>query len=173
MSRRFSPVFLALIFAFGVVLTIDEVAADDFSSYEETTASPTGPVIGFGVRGGLFFDLDGIFAGGQVNIGNLIPQVPALRFEGIGELGLGFGGVDFFAIRLMGHGKYLFELKDVPVTPFALAGLQLTYYNFDGGSNTELGLDIGGGVEYLQFGAELALGLGDVPDISLTGYYRF
>ncbi len=131
------------------------------------------PEIGFGVRGGLVIDPDGIFAGGHLSLEQVIPKVPDLRFEVAGELGFGFGDFDYFMIRVLGHAKYLFPLSDVPVTPFALGGLQLAYFNFDFGSNTELGLDLGGGVEYQQFGVQLAFGLGDIPDLSLTGYYRF
>jgi hypothetical protein len=104
-------------------------------------------------------------ASGQVTVG------PTLAYEndanfGIGaslgtalnDLGEGFGvladflvffpdGSDYF--ELNGNVTYDFPLEDSSVVPFLLGGLNIARASSDlGGSNTNLGLNLGGGVDF-------------------------
>lgn len=58
-------------------------------------------------------------------------------------------GVD--VLQINGNLTYDFPLEDGSVLPFALAGLNVTRFSFDSDaipSNTELGLNIGGGIKF-------------------------
>lgn len=87
-------------------------------------------------------------------------------------------GWDYWEID--GDVRYLFPLEGGDdLIPFALAGLAIGHSSRDyetpgdgaGGSNTEVGLRVGGGLKipmrrFTPF-AELGLGVGDLPDFSL------
>lgn len=87
-------------------------------------------------------------------------------------------GGDYWEID--GDVRYLFHLDGGDdLIPFALAGLAIGHSSWDyelpgeggSGSNTEVGLRVGGGLKipmrrFTPF-AELGLGVGDLPDFSL------
>lgn len=58
--------------------------------------------------------------------------------------------------------------------PYAKAGVTVEYIDFDSfGSNTEVGVNIGGGAEFSRLFVEGALGLGDISDLRVRAGYRF
>lgn len=75
---------------------------------------------------------------------------------------VGFGDITFVAGNVDGQ----FKLKtDSKYAPYVGAGLALVWYDFDGGSNTEFGGNILGGIMLNEkWFFEMKLGLGDVPD---------
>lgn len=89
-------------------------------------------------------------------------------------------GVDYWEID--GDVRYLFPLPDnTSILPFAMAGLAIGRFSWDAGirdgSETELGLRLGGGFKmpmdnFTPF-VELGLGVGDIPDFTLRGGLTF
>ncbi len=75
---------------------------------------------------------------------------------------VGFGDVTMVAGNLDGHYQFKTDSK---YKPYVGAGLTLNWFDFDGGSDTEFGGSILGGV-YLneKWFFETKVGLGDVPD---------
>lgn len=130
--------------------------------------------VGFGAQASFGSDTDfGI--GGRV-LGN-IEQV---NLEGVGEFNLFFpdGDVDFWEIN--GNLFYHFHLEDTPsVMPYVGGGLNIAHFS-DGVDDTEVGLNLGGGVRfptqgdwapYLEF---RAAGVGaDTDQVVLTGGILF
>ena len=57
--------------------------------------------------------------------------------------------------------------------PYAKAGVTVEYLDLDGGSNTEVGLNLGGGAEFSRLFVEGAFGIGDVSDVRVRAGYRF
>jgi len=58
---------------------------------------------------------------------------------------------NFDAFEINGDVVYAFEVsEDTPVLPFAFAGLNIMRFssNLGGGSNTEMGLNLGGGIQF-------------------------
>ncbi|MDZ7781219.1 MAG: hypothetical protein U5R14_14990 [Gemmatimonadota bacterium] len=55
-------------------------------------------------------------------------------------------GLDFFEIN--GNLTYDFPIEDADVLPFALAGLNIARFSGDMFSNTEMGLNVGGGIKF-------------------------
>ncbi|MFO8174447.1 MAG: hypothetical protein ACQET1_02825 [Gemmatimonadota bacterium] len=89
-------------------------------------------------------------------------------------------GVDYWEVD--GDVRYLFPIPDnTSILPFAMAGLAIGYYSWDAGihdgSETELGLRLGGGfkvpMDNLTPFLELGLGVGDIPDFTLRGGLTF
>lgn len=85
-------------------------------------------------------------------------------------------GFDYWEIN--GDARFHFPLPDNDqLLPYALGGIAFGNFSFDNAfgdaSTTEAGLRLGGGVKFpmasLTPFAELALGLGDVPDFALRG----
>jgi hypothetical protein len=132
-------------------------------------AAPTA----FGIRGGITDDADAIFFGGHVSIApgsarNLLIQ-PSL------ELGFGDEGIDFFFLRGNLHFMYMIPIsRDVAFYP--LFGPSMHYVDYeDGYEDTEVGLNLGMGIEFSAIALELILGLpqDNLPDITLTISYTF
>lgn len=75
---------------------------------------------------------------------------------------VGFGDITMVSGNLDGR----FQLKtDSQYAPYLGAGLTLVWYDFDGGSDTEFGGSILGGIQLNEkWFFETKLGLGDVPD---------
>lgn len=90
-------------------------------------------------------------------------------------------GFDYWEVD--GNVRYLFPLSDdMNLLPFAMAGLAIGHFSWDAngildGSETELGLRLGGGfkvpMDKLTPFVELALGIGDIPDFTLRGGLTF
>jgi hypothetical protein len=110
----------------------------------------------------------GLQAGGSVNpddfligsrfrskpLGKAMFAVPSIEF--------GFGDVFMIAGNFDGH----YTLKsDSKYAPYIGAGATLNWFDFDGGSDTEFGGSILGGIQLNEkFFFETKYGLGDVPD---------
>ncbi len=79
---------------------------------------------------------------------------------------VGFGDVTMLAFNADLH--YVFEVKS-RLAPYAGAGMTINWFDFAGGSSTEVGGGLIGGVllgqtKHGRLFFELKLGLGDVPD---------
>ena len=97
----------------------------------------------FGLRGGLSVDPDQFLIGGHINfepIAENVYIVPSAE--------AGFGD-DIFTLSFNGDVQYRFE-TDSGVRPYAGGGLSLYFVDFDGGSDTELGVDVLGGIFFNQ-----------------------
>ena len=57
-------------------------------------------------------------------------------------------GTGLSAWELNGNVTYDFPLQESTVLPFVLGGLNLAHGSGPGGGNTELGLNVGGGIEF-------------------------
>jgi hypothetical protein len=130
--------------------------------------------VSLGIRGGATIDPDLFAFGGHVAIDNF-PGLGGLRFEPGVEIG---AGDDIFMIRFLGHGKYMFDIARAPIRPFPLLGVEISYFNFDAGpgdgDTTEVGLNLGGGVEFFgKMAIELYFGVEDVADINVFFLYDF
>lgn len=68
-----------------------------------------------------------------------------------------------------------FSAPGLPVAPYGKAGLAIEYVDFgdSGGSNTEVGLALGAGVELNRLLGEVTLGIGNVSSTQVTVGYRF
>jgi hypothetical protein len=75
---------------------------------------------------------------------------------------VGFGDVTMLAGNLDGHFNFNTSSE---YKPYVGAGFTVNWFDFDGGSDTEVGGSILGGVHFNEkwFG-EIKIGLGDVPD---------
>jgi hypothetical protein len=71
------------------------------------------------------------------------------------------GNVDYFEVN--GNLTYDFAIEDSSVVPFALAGLNVARRSVDvggfNGSNTEMGLNLGGGVKFIAGSLRPMVGL--------------
>lgn len=84
-----------------------------------------------------------------------IPQVKGLRVGGDVVIYLPYdvADTDIFFLTINPGAQYVFHIPGAPINPYAEAGLVIgfAHASFPGGgsdSNTELGLNLGGGVEY-------------------------
>jgi hypothetical protein len=120
--------------------------------------------------------------GGVVSV-PLTSIYPDLEFAG--RFTLFFpDGFDYWEVD--GDVRYLFNIEgNEEVVPYALAGLAIGRASHDdevgdfdvGGSNTEVGLRLGGGIkapmdQFVPF-AELGLGVGDIPDFTIRAGLSF
>jgi len=118
-----------------------------------------------GIRLGLTDDPDTLTAG-------FFYELPASRLGRSAFLSLepgvdvGFGDdVDFFTLRGTFNLKFIFVTGRAQLYP--LLGLSVFYINVDnGGSDTGVGVNLGGGVQFDRFSFELWGGIKDVPDIT-------
>jgi hypothetical protein len=126
----------------------------------------------FGIQSGLTDDPDAWFFGGHLFVTGPFGTEPRLAFEPSAEIGF---DDDYTTLRFNGRFKYLFPVDRVDVYPLGgLAIYHLSLDNCEGNcSDTELGLDVGGGVRGRRLSFDLALGLGDIPDVTLTVGYTF
>ena len=128
----------------------------------------------WGIRGGITDDPDSFFFGGHASFG--MSRVRHLRIEPSLEFGIGDEGVDFFTLRGNVHFKYLFVIgRGAALYP--LFGPSLYWIHIDDCngdcSELEVGMNLGFGFSYVDLFFEFALGVADVPDITLTVGYTF
>jgi hypothetical protein len=97
----------------------------------------------FGLRGGLSVDPDQFLIGGHINFSPIADNVYIVP-----SAEAGFGD-DIFTLSFNGDVQYRFD-TDSGVRPYAGGGLSLYYVDFDGGSDTELGVDVLGGIFFNQ-----------------------
>jgi opacity protein-like surface antigen len=133
---------------------------------------------GWGPRIGLTVDPDQVHFGMHLDFGNFAERV---RFQPNFELGLG----DHVTVAALNfEGAYRFRSNWAAWTPYAGGGLGLNFVSWDDeyargdNSDTELGLNILGGVERGlsngdRFFAEIKFGLGDSPDFKFTVGWTF
>ncbi|MBN1357125.1 hypothetical protein JXA40_12755 [bacterium] len=124
----------------------------------------------FGLRGGFTSDPDQFIGGGHIRIMDLIDDQFVLEPAVVA----GFGD-DITTFRASVFASYRFDVgTDFLIYP--IAGISLWHYDFDesfDGDGNEVGLDLGGGIEYNNFALELTLGLGDIPDFMIVASYTF
>lgn len=111
----------------------------------------TDKVAGVGIVFGTGPDTVGLQGNGWFGI----PAVRGLRVGGDVVIYLPYEevNVDLFFLTINPGAQYVFDIPGVPVRPYAEAGLAIAFAraSFPGGgsdTNTELGLNLGGGVEY-------------------------
>ena len=128
---------------------------------------------GWGPRVGVTIDPDQIHFGFHLNMGEFAKNV---RFQPNFELGFG-DDVTVAAINF--EASYYFNGAWEQWTPYAGGGIGVNFTDFDeGGSDTDLGLNILGGIERSlssgdRFFLELKLGLADSPDAKVTAGWTF
>jgi hypothetical protein len=128
-----------------------------------------------GIRGGVAFAEPTIFFLGGLLAIRPIPNLQNFRIDPSFELGLGTdNGATLFMVRLNGQFRYSFPITS-SVALFPLFGLELFYANYSGARHgaTNLGADLGGGVEVGPLEFSLYFGLGDVPNVDLVVAYIF
>lgn len=114
-----------------------------------------------GLRAGFSLTPDDFVIGGHYRTP---PIADNLYFVPSAEVG--FGDVTMFAFN--GDLHYVIEVKS-KLDPYIGAGMTINWFDFDGGSDTEVGGGILGGIllgetEHGRLFFEVKLGLGDVPD---------
>ena len=125
-----------------------------------------------GVRLGFSSNPDQFVMGGQLEFG---PFSKSFTFVPSLELGL---GDDITTIQLNGDGYYHFDIQGESWNPYAGMGLGLAFYDWDGGSETEFGANLIGGVRFkLQSAStiftELRIGIADIPDFKVIAGWNF
>jgi len=121
--------------------------------------------------------LDQFFVGGQVEMGELAPDLTLTP-----SIELGFGD-DVTTIQVNGDVHYHFTVSGSAWRPYVGGGLGIAFFSFDlppgfvgDDSETEIGLNVVGGAIVptqggSRFFAELKLGIGDIPDVkALVGW---
>ncbi len=130
-----------------------------------------------GIRGGITDDPDTGFIGGHLAIDILRSH---LRIEPSLELGFGDHGLDdYFTLRFNGNFKYMVLLnRQMRFKVYPLIGLAIYYHNWDNANGdhdeTDVGFNLGGGLELFGVLFELAVTLpDDMPDLTLTFGFTF
>lgn len=125
----------------------------------------TSAMAGIGLQAGMSVDPDDFLIGLHFKgrpLGKafyLIPNVDA-----------GFGDVTMFAGNLDAHYEFKTSSK---LAPYIGAGASLVWYDFDGGSDTEFGGSLIGGMMLTpKIGLEAKYGLGDVPDWKFLAIFQ-
>lgn len=120
-----------------------------------TTTTPT--LAGVGLQTGLSLDPDDFIIGAHWRskpLGESLYWVPSVE--------VGFGDVTMIAGNVDLHYQFNTESK---LSPYAGGGLTINWFDFDGGSDTEFGGSLLGGIQLNQsMFFETKVGLGDVPD---------
>ena len=115
---------------------------------------------GLGFHAGMSIDPDDLLLGVRFKthpIEENIYIVPSVE--------VGFGDITMIAGNLDGH--YVFQTEKYQ--PYVGAGITLNWFDFDGGSDTEFGGSILGGIQInTKWFFEAKIGLGDVPDAKLV-----
>jgi opacity protein-like surface antigen len=119
--------------------------------------TPAAAIAGAGIHAGATVDPDDFLIGLHWKsrpVAENISIVPS--FE------VGFGDVTMVAGNIDGHFDFPGESR---WNPYVGGGVTLNWFDFDGGSDTEFGGSVLGGVTLnQQWFFETKLGLGDVPD---------
>lgn len=129
---------------------------------------------GIGPRGGVTIDPDQIHFGGQLDLGDLAPQL--MLMPNI-EVGL---GDDRTVIAPMFEVDYRFREDWGSWNPYLGGGIGPVFTSYDRGNNdTELGISVQGGIARQMshasgfFFMEFKLGLVDYPDAKFTLGWSF
>ncbi len=141
-------------------------------------AANAAEIYGAGPRIGFSTDPDQLVLGGQVQVGEVAPDL-----DFVPNLELGFGDhATVIAFNLDMH--YRFHLNDTNWAPYLGAGVGINFIEvnlpapFEDVSDTEVGGNFIVGAEVptqsgSRFFSELKLGLGDIPDLKLLVGWNF
>lgn len=132
----------------------------------------------YGPRVGFSTDPDQITIGAFLGFQEFTPG-----FRARPSVDLGFGD-NVFSFIVNGDVEYSFPNATIEALPFAGAGLALAHYRVDipgvdnDATNTEIGLNLYGGLEFDLGGyktalVELRIGIHELPDVKLTGALGF
>ncbi len=134
----------------------------------------------WGARAGFAVSPDAFFLGVHGNMP--IENVEGLSFEPVLQIGFGSESViSYNTYELGGRARYDVESSG-DLSPFLLAGIGIYRFSIDevetpiGGfsaSTSDVGLQLGGGVEKNGFGVEAVLGISGVSDVQIAGRYTF
>ena len=128
------------------------------------------PLVGYdidaeGLTLGLAFELNTQLAS--------IPLQPAIR----PSIEYVFVDSDDTYVRFDGDLIGRFDPGTLSFLPYAKAGVTVEYISIDTGvgdaSDTEVGLNLGGGAEFNRLFLEGAVGFGDISDLRIRAGYRF
>jgi hypothetical protein len=135
----------------------------------------------FGIRAGISMDLDDVHIGGHVQFRDFL--LPNGVLEPSATFGFGsedvFGvDLDYTTIRVSANYKYLFGDR-AGLTFYPQAGI--SWYRFSLSdcpstfdcSDSEFGVNVGGGVGFGGFAIDGIIGLGNLPDLAITASYTF
>ncbi len=119
---------------------------------------------GFGVRGGYTLDPDQFHVGGHYNVGQIFEPIRLVP-----NVEIGFD--DNYTLWAL-NADFIW---DIPESAFSLgAEIGLNISDYDGGSNSDIGLSILGDYSFNEkFFGEVKLGLSDSPDVKFTVGYNF
>lgn len=121
---------------------------------------------GPGFRVGLTDDPDSVFLGFHYGVPlSRLGQSFLVMRPGV-DLAVVDGPVDFF-LRGTFHFNFVFPLSG-NFSIYPLVGPTLVYYNWDGGDDTEVGIDLGFGFGVDRFSFEVWAGVSDIPDITFA-----
>jgi len=145
----------------GVVMVLALVGAP---------SAAAGQDVSWGFRGGVSLDPDAFAFGAHADYRST--DFPELAIVPSVDLSIGdVGSVDFTAVRVTGNVHWNFPAVE-EFTPFALGGLSLYMFDSDlTASSTDLGMNLGGGLDFGALSTELWLSIGDIPDLSLWVAY--
>lgn len=133
-----------------------------------SAASGTASAQAFGVRSGLSVNPDQFYLGGHFDTGPIVDRVhlrPNL------ELGI---GDDVTTVAVNIEAVYQWPLSRSPWTLYGGGGPAINFYDFDGGSETEPGFNLVGGLQHDNgFFFEVKGGLADSPDLKVGIGYTF
>jgi hypothetical protein len=131
------------------------------------SSAPAQAQDGFGLRTGYSMDPDQFYFGAHVGVG---PLVGRLWFRPNVEIGIGDGVT---TIALNAEVAWWFSTKSA-WKPYLGAGPALNIYDYDGGSDTEGGLNFLFGVAHTGgFFGEFKVGAFDSPEIKIGFGYTF
>jgi hypothetical protein len=129
---------------------------------------------GIGPRGGVTINPDQIHFGGQLDLGDLAPQLMLMPNLEIGV------GDDLTTVAPMFELDYRFLEDWGSWNPYLGGGIGPVFYHYDrGGDDTQLGISLQGGIaRHLSrasgfFFLEFKLGLVDYPDAKFTVGWSF
>lgn len=138
-------------------------------------AAPASAQISFAPMLGYDIDAEALTLGVAFELGTTIPALPlAPSIRPSVEYVFADGDVTYVRADVDLVGR----LQSTPqVQPYVKLGPTIEFVSFDvageSESNTEVGLNIGGGLEFNRVFVEGALGIGDISDLRIRAGYRF
>ncbi len=134
----------------------------------------------WGVRAGFAASPDAFIFGVHGN--KPLESVEALSFEPVLQIGFGSESViSYNTYELIGRVRYDIGSSG-DAMPFILAGIGIYRFSVDdietpiggfGASQSDVGLQVGGGIAKNGFGVEAVLGISSVSDVQVAGRYTF
>lgn len=137
------------------------------------TAASANPSLRIGPRVGLTSDPDQINLGGTLAFSRVMH--PRIGVDVTGLVGL---GDNLTVMRFMSNVLFFVPLQR-GLRAFPLLGVEFDYYDADCGngfgdcSGTEVGLNLGGGLDFRRFRIDAWFGFGDIVEVTVSGAYLF